>query len=120
MTPYDPAGLAVELERIYCAGSELSLRDLRRLLDAFSQLVTAAAPGTPGAASVAATVTGLGYGHLSVDAVETLFTVALEAGSDDAGGDALAAVTLKQLEELLGRIQNPPPTTEDDPHGLRR
>jgi hypothetical protein len=99
--PGGPAGLAAELERIYCAGSELTLGDLRRLLDAFSRLVDEAAPAAPGAAAVAGTVTALGLGHLSIGTVETLFDVASSAGP----GDALAAVPLKQLEDLMGRIQ---------------
>lgn len=94
--------LAAELERIYCAAAELTLSQLRGLLDAFSQLVRAAAPDEPAASAIAATVADLGLGHLSVGAVEAVYQVAHDSGT----GDALAFVTLKQLEELMGRIQD--------------
>lgn len=86
------------LEDYYAGPMPLTLGKLRTSLEAISALY---ADNTPSLAEFARVMREVGLAHLSVASVDALIT----ACSDIKTRDIAGSFTLKQLEELLGRIE---------------
>lgn len=91
---------AADLERCYTR-SELTLVKLRALLEALSEM-RVRLQRVPYVTEVAEVLDDLGSSQLPLSTVEILVNVVQEAGESD----VLAYLTLKRLEELMGRIHH--------------
>jgi hypothetical protein len=93
--------LVATLEAYYCAPTFLTLGKLRAALEGLAQ-VSRGHPGrAPTVAELASVLLPLELGELSLQAVANI----VEVVRPMEGEDVLAAFTLKQLEELLVRVE---------------
>lgn len=93
----EPSELARALEAHYMSPSPITLGKLRESIEAISALCS---NHSPDLRDLSKLVRDLGLQHLPVSSIEAL----VEACSRQSPNDAAGSYTLKQLEELLGRI----------------
>ena len=92
------ADLAQQLERAYTGSDDLTLAQMRRILQGLADIRDA--ENGMNASAVAALLADCGAGHLSVESVDVL----VHAVSELDANDPVQHIPLKRLEDLLTQI----------------